>query len=93
MWNKIKQILLFPFIWPLYFVACLFEKFDLSFVNYIITSYNKIMGVHRELPERTWPYEDDIFEEDGQQKIVYAHSAEHLESKLSRKFRRSKKND
>tara|TARA_B100001250_G_C19566562_1_gene685774 strand:+ start:136 stop:291 length:156 start_codon:yes stop_codon:yes gene_type:complete len=51
------------------------------------------MGVHRELPERTWPYEDHLIEEQGEKKIIYSLNAIHLESKLSRKFRRSKNND
>jgi len=93
MWRTLRKLCCFPLLWPLYFVASFFKNYNLRIVNYIIRLYNNIMGVHRELPERTWPYEDHLIEEQGEKKIIYSLNAIHLESKLSRKFRRSKNND
>ena len=92
MWKSLRKICCFPVLWPLYFIASFFKNYNLRIVNYIIDLYYNIMGIEIDFYEGTWPFEEDVIEEDGQEKIIY-YREKCLESMLSRKFRRSKNND
>ena len=102
MWSKIKQFFLFNFFWPLYITVRYFtrqEKLPSRIVKPVILDYNKYMKEVEALRNQvallsvrtTWPYEDETYEEEGQQKIVYANTGIELESRLSRKFRQRRK--
>ena len=56
-----------------------------QFWNWVLVKigYRKVLII-----ERVWPYEDNIITDEGKVKIIYAYTEKHLESKLSRKFRK-----